>query len=86
MGRDRNPFSLGIPDERWEERIPALVVPIPNTEFHFICVKTQEGSYNLYGMQKQEYVTDLLMAASILTEWVKHEQEKEEALQHVVAT
>lgn len=69
--RDRSPFSLGLDNERWEESIPALIIPIPGGDLHLLCIRTYDGSYELHAMQDAIVLSDLLMVASVAHEWVK---------------
>jgi hypothetical protein len=69
--RDRSPFSLGIDNERWEESIPALIIPIPGSDLNLLCIRTYDGSYQLNTLQDQLQFPDLIMAAAVTYEWVK---------------
>lgn len=66
MDRDKTPFSLGIEGERWVSSLPALAVPIPDSEFHFLCVRTKNGGFRILTKQHDRYVDSLLMAAAAM--------------------
>lgn len=71
QGRDRSEFALGIEGERWEPSLPALLIPIPGTEFHFMCIRAHDSSFVLYAMQSEQHFDDLLMLVAVTLERIK---------------
>jgi hypothetical protein len=71
MGRDRSPFAMGMPGERWEKSIPALVVPIPGVDRHLIVIRNQDNSFKVLGLQTEHNTESLLMAAAIAHSFIE---------------
>lgn len=68
--RNRTKFFLGIPNERWAQEIPGLVVPLDGTDFHVIVMRTHNDGFKVFTTDHDFDCEDVLMAAAVTKDFI----------------
>lgn len=70
IGKNKEPFYLGLDGEKWEPSLSALAVPVPDSGLHFFVIRITGSIFRIYREEGVIDVTDQLMAACVVKELV----------------